>query len=86
MPNEIPPVDCRSAMQQLWDYVDCELTTQRMEAVRRHLANCSHCLPHAQFAERFISALHETGDDCGCPGEVRAKVMAKLREAGLKLS
>ena len=86
MPNEIPPVDCRSALQQLWDYVDCELTTQRMEAVRRHLANCSHCLPHAQFAERFISALHETKDDCGCPGEVRAKVMAKLREAGLKLS
>ena len=85
MPNETPMVDCRSAMQQLWDYVDCELTPQRMDAVRRHLAECTHCLPHAQFAERFISALHETRVECGCPSELRARVLAKLKDAGLDL-
>lgn len=86
MPNETPKVDCRSAMQQLWDYVDCELTDEKMAAVQRHLAECSHCLPHAQFAERFVSALHDTREDCACPKEVRAKVLSKLQEAGLTLS
>ena len=50
MPNEIPTVDCRSAMQQLWDYVDAELTPERMVAIQHHLTECAHCLPHAEFA------------------------------------
>ncbi|HEX4935139.1 MAG TPA: zf-HC2 domain-containing protein [Gemmatimonadaceae bacterium] len=72
-------------MQALWDYVDCELTPDRMAAMERHLAECTHCHPHAEFAERFLRAIHETRVDCGCPNEVRSKVLAKLREAGLTL-
>ncbi len=86
MPDQTARTDCKSAMQELWDYVDCELTPQRMAAMKRHLTECAHCHPHAEFAERFLHALHETRVDCGCPNEVRAKVMAKLREAGLTLS
>ncbi|MCC6931551.1 MAG: zf-HC2 domain-containing protein [Gemmatimonadaceae bacterium] len=86
MPDQTHRTDCTSAMKELWDYVDCELTPDRMAAVKRHLTECSHCLPHAEFAERFLHALHETRIDCNCPYEVRAKVMARLREAGLTLS
>ena len=30
-------IDCRSAVQKLWDYLDEELTPERMDAVREHL-------------------------------------------------
>lgn len=86
MPSEIPMLDCRSAMQQLWDYVDGELTSERMQSVRRHLDECAHCHPNAEFAERFLAALHSTRDERPCPQEVRAKVMATLRKEGLTIS
>lgn len=86
MPDEMPPDDCLTAVQQLWDFLDEELTAERMTAVRQHLRDCSHCLPHAEFAERFLAALHETRDDCPCPTVVRQKVMESLRTAGMKVS
>ncbi|MDF2772664.1 MAG: putative zinc-finger, partial [Geminicoccaceae bacterium] len=39
-------LDCRTAVQQLWDYLDHELTPERMAEVRRHLERCGQCLPH----------------------------------------
>ena len=86
MSDDTPMLDCRSAMQQLWDYVDGELTAERMTAVKRHLDACANCHPHAEFAERFLAALHQTREDRGCPQDVRAKVMASLRDAGMRLS
>lgn len=85
MPENTPKVDCRSALQQLWDYVDGELTPERMEAVKRHLGECAHCVPQAEFAERFLAALHDTRDVRCCPEALRARVVAKLKEAGLTI-
>lgn len=83
MPESTPKLDCRSALQQLWDYMDGELTPERMAAVKRHVAECAHCVPHAEFAERFLAALHDTRDARCCPEALRARVVAKLKEAGL---
>lgn len=79
-------LDCRSAMQQLWDYVDGELTPERLSAVERHLTECAHCHPHAEFAERFLAAIHASRDQRCCPQATRQRVMEKLREAGMTLS
>ena len=42
-------IDCRSAVQKLWDYLDQELTPERMDEVRRHLERCGDCLPHHEY-------------------------------------
>ncbi|MEP7382048.1 MAG: zf-HC2 domain-containing protein [Gemmatimonadota bacterium] len=86
MLENTPMLDCRSAMQQLWDYVDGELTPERMQLVRRHLTECAHCHPHEEFAQRFIAVLKATREERRCPNEVRAKVMATLRAEGLTFS
>lgn len=85
-PGTSPHVDCRSAMQQLWDFVDGELTPDRLAAVERHLTACSHCHPHAEFAERFLQAIHQTRVAGGCPEATRRKVLEQLRAAGLTMS
>ena len=82
MPDETPVIDCRTAVQQLWDYLDDELDDQRMVEVRHHLLSCKSCLPHAEFGRRFIQALSRARERHVMPSEVRSQVMSALAEAG----
>ena len=85
MPQDIRHIDCHSALKQLWDYLDLELTDERMDEVRQHLAVCKQCLPHHDFARRFLDALHSTRDDAGMPSELRLQVMRQLTETGFTI-
>jgi anti-sigma factor (TIGR02949 family) len=82
MPDETRAIDCRTAVQQLWDYLDDELDDQRMVEVRQHLLTCKSCLPHAEFGRRFIQALSRARERHVMPSEFRGQVMAALSEAG----
>jgi len=76
-------IDCRTAVQQLWDYLDQELTPERMEAVRRHLEKCGNCLPHHDYARVFLAALSSARDaEARAPDALRRRVMDSLRAAG----
>jgi anti-sigma factor (TIGR02949 family) len=84
MPDErgVPEIDCRAAVTQLWDYLDQELTPDRLEMVRRHLESCERCLPHHDFGKRFLAALKAVRHERVMSSEVRGRVMAKLAEEG----
>jgi mycothiol system anti-sigma-R factor len=83
-PNERAAIDCRTAVRQLWDYLDGELTDERMLAVRAHLETCGDCLPHHEFGRTFLDALRRTRAEQPAPAEVRERVLARLREAGME--
>ncbi len=85
MPNAQPKMNCGKALQQLFDYLDGELTPERMASVREHLEGCGHCLDHADFERKFLEALQATKGERRCPAAVKAKVLESLKEAGLKL-
>jgi anti-sigma factor (TIGR02949 family) len=82
MPDATPGIDCLTTVRQLWDYLDHELTEERMAIVRRHLMECEHCLPHHDFGKRFLEAIRETRTEQLMPPEVRARVMEILAAAG----
>jgi anti-sigma factor (TIGR02949 family) len=82
MPDNIREIDCRTAVRQLWDYLDEELDDQRVDEVRQHLETCKHCLPHADFGERFLQALNGARQRHLMPTAVRSQVMAALAQAG----
>lgn len=82
MADEIRAIDCRTAVRQLWDYLDDELDDQRMVEVRQHLLTCRECLPHAEFGRRFIQALSRARERHVMPPAVRSQVLAALTEAG----
>ena len=82
MADEIRAIDCRTAVRQLWDYLDGELDDQRMVEVRQHLLTCRECLPHAEFGRRFIQALSRARERHVMPPAVRSQVLAALTEAG----
>ena len=76
-------IDCRTAVQQLWDYLDEELTPERMNDVRGHLERCKSCLPHHDYARAFLAALSEAKkNDARAPDALRKRVMDNLRAAG----
>ena len=77
-----PDMNCDRAMQQLWDFLDQELTDYQMAAVQHHLESCSSCFPHNAWAERFLDALHSLRDERLMPPEVKARVIEQLRLAG----
>jgi anti-sigma factor (TIGR02949 family) len=80
--EDVPDIDCSTAVRQLWDYLDQELTEERMAMVRQHLQTCDHCLPHHEFGRRFLEALRATREEQLMPPEVKARVMELLAEAG----
>ena len=76
-------IDCRTAVQQLWDYLDEELTPERMAEVRRHLERCGSSLPHHDYARVFLAALSAAREgDARTPDALRTRVMENLRAAG----
>ena len=85
MPDEIGSIDCTTAVQRLWDYLDQELDETRMAEVRRHLESCRSCLPHADFDRRFLEALGRVRELHLMPPAAKSHVMAALSEAGFSL-
>ena len=74
-------MDCTEVVQQLWDYLDGELTDDRMTAIRAHLKACKGCFPHFDFEQAFLEAVRRSKEEHAAPEELRRKVMAKLRVA-----
>jgi len=76
-------IDCRTAVEKLWDYLDEELTPERMDDVRRHLERCGECLPHHDYARVFLAALSAArAGETRAPDTLRRRVMDSLRAAG----
>ena len=64
--------------------LDQELDDARMREVQKHLENCSACLPHADFGQRFLNALNGARQRHLTPPAVRSQVMAALAADGFR--
>jgi len=75
-------LDCRSAVQQLWDYLDGEMTPDRAMEIEAHLALCSHCHPLFQFERRLKEAVSGARPRQKEFGDLAVRLRAVLRQAG----
>ena len=81
-PADEPMIDCETAMQQLWDYLDGQLDVRAEAAVRAHMDRCSHCFPHAQFGELVLKAVAEQRRAPTDSPSLRTRVLERLRLEG----
>jgi anti-sigma factor (TIGR02949 family) len=72
-------LDCREAIARLQDYLKQELTPELAAEMHAHLEHCRPCLGHARFEQSFLEMLEAQARRCGCPGELRARVLRELR-------
>ncbi len=75
-------IDCRAALDQLWEYLDGELSPARMESVRTHLALCAKCYPEHDFEKAFLDAIGNCRKDQCASHRLRAKIMDTLQRLG----
>lgn len=75
-------VDCADVMRQLFDFLDEELTAERMIAIRAHLDRCSKCYPNYNFEKLFLEAVAATRTQSPAPAALRTRIVSALREAG----
>ena len=81
--SHTPMLDCESVMRQLWDYLDGELTPERMAAIRAHLEICQRCYPQYEFERSFLDAVAASTREHSNPDRLRVKLMAALQAEGL---
>lgn len=72
-------LDCREAIARLEDYLKQELTPELTAEMRAHLDHCRPCLGYARFEQSFLEMLEARAGRCGCPDELRARVLRQLR-------
>ena len=78
-----PMLDCESVMRQLWDYVDAELTPQRMDEISVHVEMCQRCYPQYEFERSFLDAIAARRRTHSDPERLRAKLIEALQAKGL---
>ena len=74
---------CDEVIQELWDYLDEELTPERMAAIAAHISGCSRCFPHFEFERAFLDAVRSVREEAPPPAHVRERVLATLRANGV---
>lgn len=70
-------ISCADAVQQLWDYLENEVTAQDREAVEEHLAFCRRCCGEVEFAEELRTVLGEASE-VELPPDVEARLVSTL--------
>ena len=83
-PNEaVPMLDCESVMRQLWDFLDGELTPERMAAIRWHIEMCKRCYPQHEFERSFLQAVGASARSHSGLDQLRFRLLESLEARGL---
>jgi len=71
-------IDCREAADQLYAYLDGELTPARAEEVRRHLEKCAPCLAVSGFEKAYLRFLEARSFVREAPESLRKRILDQL--------
>jgi anti-sigma factor (TIGR02949 family) len=83
-PAPVSPIDCRTAVLRLWDFLDKELDAERIAEVDAHVASCAGCGEHYRFARAFLEAVVMSWQELPEPVRLRQRVMQVLQQEGLR--
>ena len=57
----VQPLDCEDVVRDVWDWLDNELDQDRWAAIEAHLAGCTGCSEHVEFARSFLNHVRAGG-------------------------
>lgn len=75
-------IHCRQAVDQLYDFLDAELTPEAEAAVRQHLSECAGCLGLFDFEAAYLRFLEARTRTVGTPPRLRRRILHELFGTG----
>lgn len=72
------PIDCEDAIEQLYSYLDGELTARDESAVRGHLDDCSGCFGQYEFERAFLRFLEARCRAQAAPEPLRRRIFEQI--------
>jgi anti-sigma factor (TIGR02949 family) len=78
----MPMLDCDAVARQLWDFLDGELSPERLAALDEHIKMCGHCSSHLAFEQSFKAALRAARGQRVASSALGDRVRAALRRDG----
>ena len=71
-------MNCRECLDQLYAYLDKELTPEVEAQVRAHLEHCPPCDEQADFERAFLTFIEARCRSRGAPPELKRKILREL--------
>jgi anti-sigma factor (TIGR02949 family) len=78
-------IRCRDVIEQLWDYLDGELSPERVAGFRAHLEACNGCRAVSKFEAAFLRTVQGVLEGGSSDeAELRTRVVKALRVHGYR--
>lgn len=74
--------DCETIVRRLWPHLDGRLPDSERDRVAQHLAMCTDCRSHFDFARAFLDAVHAITPEGEGTEALRTRVLAALAAEG----
>lgn len=71
-------MNCRDAVEHLYEYLDKELTPAVEREVRDHLEDCHPCLEQFDFEQAFLRFLQARCRSRSAPPDLKRKILHEL--------
>ena len=71
-------IDCRQAVERLYEYLDRELTPELRSEVERHLNACAGCFRYFEFERAFLKFLEARARGRGAGPELKRRIIEEL--------
>jgi mycothiol system anti-sigma-R factor len=74
-------LNCREAVEKLYEYLDRQLSNEEAAEVRSHLDRCPDCEDHFRFEEGILTRVHDVCRGVETPATLRERVTKLCAEA-----
>jgi anti-sigma factor (TIGR02949 family) len=71
-------IDCREAVDRLYEYLDRELTPELRSEVEHHLDACAGCFRYFEFERAFLKFLEARARGRGADPALKRRIIAEL--------
>lgn len=72
------PIDCEAAIDNLYAFLDGELSDELEGAIHQHLDQCRHCFPQFEIERNFLRFLEARARALGAPAHVRRRIFEAI--------
>jgi len=70
-------LDCQAVLDQLFDYIDAELSEEARRDLKAHLDLCRNCYDHVEFEQMLRRKLREKTSHT-CPASLKKRIQIIL--------